>query len=193
MKKNTILKTERLILRRAVTKDANELARFFSRNRKFHNRPDRPDSYYTPAFWKKQIAREAKDFRSDRAIRFYLFLKSRPSEVIGMAAFDNIIRGFFQSCTLGYLLGEDFEGQGFMTEALQGAIRYVFTEGNLHRISAGHVLGNKKSCRVLTKAGFLAMGIEPKYLRINGRWQDHELHVLINRNWKSPQTSRARA
>jgi ribosomal-protein-alanine N-acetyltransferase len=140
-------------------------------------------SFYTEGFWKKKIRDEKSEFRDDRGLTLYLFLKDEPRELVGIVRFDAIIRSFFQSCFLGYLLGESFEGKGLMSEALRAAIPFAFEKMNLHRISAAHELHNKRSCRVLKKLGFKNVGVEPRYLRINGKWRDHEVHVLINSKW----------
>lgn len=185
-KRDVRLESERLILRQARGNDAVSLAAFFRRNRKFHGRTERPESFYTAAFWKKQIARERQDYRADRGITLYLFLRENPREPVGEVIFDQIVRRSFQSCFLGYLLGEAHEGKGYMTEALKAAMPFAFGPMNLHRVSAAHAPRNRKSCRVLEKLGFHVAGFERRYLRINGRWQDHEVHVLLNDRWKAP-------
>jgi ribosomal-protein-alanine N-acetyltransferase len=175
------LQSKRLILRQGTLRDAAETARFFKANKKFHNRPNRASSFYTPLFWRKQITRERRDYDRDHGITLYLYLKENPKELIGEVVFDQIIRGVFQSCFLGYLLGEEYEGKGLMTEALKIAIPFVFDKMGLHRISANHVPSNKRSCRVMNRLGFKTIGLQPKYLKINGRWLDHEEHVLISK------------
>lgn len=173
------IETKRLLIREPRVTDAKGFADFFRKNKKFHNRPDRPSGYYTERFWKRKILQERKEAETDLGLRLYFFLKDKPKTVVGMAGFSNISRGFFQSCTLGYLLGEEFEGQGLMTEALKKTLPMVMKELDLHRCSAAHVPKNLRSCRVMKKLGFKVVGIEPKYLRINGRWEDHELHTYI--------------
>jgi [ribosomal protein S5]-alanine N-acetyltransferase len=180
------LESERLILRQTSPKEAAVLAQFFSKNRKFHRRTDRSESFYRTPYWKEQITLERREFCQGRGLTLYLFLKRDPSVLVGEVVFDEIVRGPFQSCFLGYLLGAEYEGMGYMTEALDTAISFVFGEMNLHRISAAHMLTNTRSCRVMKRLGFKKVGVEPRYLRINGRWEDHEIHVLINNAWNPP-------
>ena len=52
--------------------------------------------------------------------------------VIGFINFDNVVRGCFQSCTLGYALDLEHQGRGYMNEALQIGIEHVFSKYNLH-------------------------------------------------------------
>ena len=53
------------------------------------------------------------------------------------------------------------------------------TRCRLHRIEAACIPGNKRSIRVLEKAGFTREGLLRSYLKINGGWQDHYLYALI--------------
>ncbi|WP_308215262.1 GNAT family N-acetyltransferase [Pseudarthrobacter sulfonivorans] len=49
----------------------------------------------------------------------------------------------------------------------------------LHRLEASTLLHNVGSQRVLQKAGFRHIGMAPQYLRIAGKWQDHNLYQVI--------------
>ncbi|HCW74682.1 MAG TPA: hypothetical protein DHM90_13870 [Clostridiaceae bacterium] len=49
----------------------------------------------------------------------------------------------------------------------------------LHRLEASTLLDNHKSQNVLKRLGFKEMGINEKYLYINGKWQDHYTFSLI--------------
>ena len=68
------------------------------------------------------------------------------TRVIGSINFTNIVRGAFQSCTLGYALDQASEGQALMTEALRAAIAEMFSPRvNLHRIQAAFRPENARS------------------------------------------------
>ena len=86
---------------------------------------------------------------------------------------------------MGYSLAADRQGKGYMSEALEIAIAYVFTQLNLHRIMAAYLLDNQRSGKLLKRIGFVVEGYACDYLMINGQWQDHILTSLINRNWKA--------
>lgn len=66
-----------------------------------------------------------------------------------------------------------------MLEALGLVSRFAFDTLRLHRIEAACIPDNKRSIRVLEKAGFQREGLLRSYLRINGIWQDHYLYALI--------------
>jgi ribosomal-protein-alanine N-acetyltransferase len=49
----------------------------------------------------------------------------------------------------------------------------------LHRVEAGTLLHNAASQRVLERCGFEYYGLAPKFLFIDGAWQDHKLYQRI--------------
>ena len=73
---------------------------------------------------------------------------------------------------------------GLMTEALRLAIDYMFKERNLHRIMANYMQSNSRSGRILEKLGFAIDGRAKEYLQINGRWEDHVMTSLVNKEWQ---------
>jgi ribosomal-protein-alanine N-acetyltransferase len=85
-----------------------------------------------------------------------------------------IIRGSFQSSYVGYWIGRPFAGHGFMTEALGLVLVFAFRTLGLHRVEANIIPGNRASLRLVKRLGFRYEGTAVRYLRINGRWQDHE-------------------
>ena len=92
----------------------------------------------------------------------------------------NIIRVAFLSCHLGYKLDKDEINQGYMTEALERAKDIIFDEFGLHRIEANIIPRNTRSMRVVQKLGFHEEGLAYRYLRINGKWEDHVHMALLN-------------
>uniref|UniRef100_UPI0011AFF0BF GNAT family N-acetyltransferase n=1 Tax=Arthrobacter sp. GMC3 TaxID=2058894 RepID=UPI0011AFF0BF len=75
-------------------------------------------------------------------------------------------------------------GQGIATGALSELIRLAFTELNLHRLQGETLVDNRASQHVLARCGFIHYGTAPSYLRIQGRWQTHELYQLTNDHWR---------
>ena len=114
--------------------------------------------------------------------------------MIGSVHFSNIARGPFQSCSLGYALDQEYEGQAFMTEALHCAITEMFAPHiNLHRIQAGFQPENWRSAEVLKRLGFHEEGLCPDYLFINGQWRVHRLVALLNKGFVTPKAWRESA
>jgi [ribosomal protein S5]-alanine N-acetyltransferase len=101
-------------------------------------------------------------------------------EVVGRITLNTVVRGAFQSCSVGYWLAERATGRGLATEALGEMLRLAFGELSLHRVEAGTLVHNVASQRVLAHHGFTRFGLAPQYLKIAGRWQDHVLFQLLD-------------
>jgi ribosomal-protein-alanine N-acetyltransferase len=68
-----------------------------------------------------------------------------------------------------------------MLEAVRGAVAYAFGSLGLHRVTANYMPRNRRSGSVLRRAGFVVEGYARDYLLINGRWEDHMLTAIVNR------------
>ncbi len=157
------------------------MTQFRNRNKQHLTRwePTRPSGFFTEGFWEMQLRFAIRDFRNSESACLAI-LNRNESQVIGVCNYTNIVRGTFQSCHLGYALDVSHEGQGLMSEALEGANLYMFNEQKLHRIMANYIPGNVRSGNLLRRLGFIEEGHARSYLKINGRWEDHILTSLIN-------------
>jgi ribosomal-protein-alanine N-acetyltransferase len=104
--------------------------------------------------------------------------------LVGVINLTEIVRGSFQSGYLGYYVGAAYAGQGYMTEALQLMLRLGFRQLRLHRVEANIQPINHASLRLVKRAGFQREGYSPRYLKIAGRWQDHERWALLVEDWR---------
>jgi ribosomal-protein-alanine N-acetyltransferase len=96
-----------------------------------------------------------------------------------------IFRGGFQNAYLGYYIGAKHAGQGYMTEALRLALRYAFEHLKLHRLEANIQPANVASIALVKRAGFIREGYSRRYLKICGRWRDHERWAMLAEDWKA--------
>ena len=88
-------------------------------------------------------------------------------------------RQYGSSRSLGYALGVDYWGQGYMTEAVREAIRFGFRQMGLDLISATCYPDNPASRRVLEKCGFQYEGtLHRAELLYSGQVKDH-LHFYL--------------
>lgn len=88
-------------------------------------------------------------------------------------------RQYGSARSLGYALGVDYWGQGYMTEAVRAVIRFGFEQMGLDLISATCYPDNAGSRRVLEKCGFQYEGtLHRAELLYNGEIKDH-LHFYL--------------
>ena len=112
------------------------------------------------------------------AVPLFLFDRSKDA-LVGAITLDNIRRGPSQAGTLGYWVGETHARQGYMREAIEAVVHYVFTQMDLSRIEAACLPENAASRGVLEKSGFKYEGVAQSYLQINGRWRTHVLYACL--------------
>lgn len=105
--------------------------------------------------------------------------------IIGAINLSQIFRKGFQNAYLGYYVGAQYAGQGCMTEALRLVLRYAFEHLKLHRLEANIQPGNAGSIALVKRAGFVREGYSRRYLKVCGRWRDHERWAIIAEDWKS--------
>jgi [ribosomal protein S5]-alanine N-acetyltransferase len=121
--------------------------------------------------------------RSDCA--YFLICHKQNGAIIGAINLSQIVRGLFQSAYLGYYIGAPFAGQGYMGEAIEILLRYAFRGLKLHRIEANVQPHNIASIALLKRAGFTKEGYSRRYLKICGRWHDHERWAIIAEDWRA--------
>ncbi len=174
--------TDRLVLKALNPSDAELALQYYQRNKAFLEawEPVREEAFYTLQNQRDLLAQEQADLENGRSLRLWVFKNGEEDRTIGAFGFNNIVRGAFLSCFLGYKLDGKETGKGYMTEALQKGISIMFEEYGLHRIEANIMPRNKASLRVVEKLGFCNEGLSPKYLKINGVWEDHIHMVLLN-------------
>lgn len=127
-----------------------------------------------------QESREGSDFT------FFIFLQQSGGEVLaGGVTLSNIRRRAAQFGNLGYWMGQDYAGQGLMTEAVRLVVAHAFDGLLLHRVHAAFMPHNMASRRVLEKNGFKEEGFAENYLQIDGRWADHVLFGLTRERYET--------
>jgi len=140
--------------------------------------PTWPRDDLTKSCFRRRLKRYGRDMRDDLAYPFFLF-DIDSDNIVGGLTLSNVRRGVAQSCALGYWIGEPYARNGHMTAAMTTIIPYVFKTLQLHRLEAACLPFNEASVRLLKRSGFNEEGYARRYLRINGKWQDHLLFGLI--------------
>ena len=180
--------TDRLLLRTLNSTNAKEVCKYLVSNRTFLEpwETRRDPQYFTVDEQAKLLDTQNKANKEGSGLSLWIFLKhsSDAKDIqygqvpIGNINFSNIIRGPFLSCFLGYKLDRQHLSRGYATEAIHRGMGYVFDILKLHRVEANVMPRNTASRRVLEKLGFESEGLAPRYLKINGKWEDH-IHYSI--------------
>ena len=114
--------------------------------------------------------------------------------IVGVVNVSEIVRAALQSAYLGYYAFRPHAQQGHMTEGLALVLRHAFRRLGLHRLEANIQPGNGASLRLARRLGFRREGFSPRYLKIGGRWRDHERWAIVREIWTpgrpAPRSSR---
>lgn len=156
-----------IVLRAPTAADEPAFLDAVQRSRRLHGRWVHPPS--TQQAYATWLARAAQ---ADHAAR--LVCLRATGELAGAIVVSNIVRGALRSGYLGYYAFADFEGRGFMRAGLQALVRQAFGALRLHRLEANIQPGNTASLALVRACGFAREGFSPRYLKIGGRWRDHE-------------------
>jgi ribosomal-protein-alanine N-acetyltransferase len=105
--------------------------------------------------------------------------------IVGFINISEIVRGLFQSAYLGYAAVAAYAGQGYMREGLELVLARAFTELRLHRLEANIQPGNEASIALVRGAGFVREGYSEGYLKVAGRWRDHERWAIRVEQWRA--------
>ena len=96
---------------------------------------------------------------------------------------NNVVRGAFQSATIGYWIDKSRAGRSLMSEAVVVLAQYAFEEMRLHRLEICIIPRNVNSRRVMEKLDIRTEGIAERFLEINGVWEDHIRYGITYEEW----------
>jgi len=166
------------ITRLISPEDAPVLAQVLRANRDFLApwEPVRGEDYFTADGQQAVIAADLQQYEQGSKLPHVIL---DDGHVIGRITLNGIVRGPFQSCSMGYWVSASHNGRGFATRAVREIVRVAFDELGLHRVQAETLLHNVRSQRVLERNGFVRFGMAPEYLHIAGRWQDHVMFQVV--------------
>ena len=165
-------------LRLMTSGDAGPLLAANERNRRYLApwEPEREESYFSIESQTDILNGKLEQLAAGAG---YPLLMVKDDAIVGQMTLSGIVRGPFQSASLGYWVDRDHAGQGLASAALHRLVAHCRDELDLHRLEAGTLLHNARSQAVLRKSGFAPIGIAEKYLKIAGQWQDHLLFQNI--------------
>ena len=135
--------------------------------------------YHSVASWEQRLRQRRTEFEQGLSVHF-IGIDEEEREILGVCSLTNIVRGAFQACHMGYSVGAPWEGKGVMSTIVRCVIDHAFGELRLNRIMANYMPTNTRSGALLERLGFEKEGYARRYLKINGRWEDHVLTSLVN-------------
>jgi ribosomal-protein-alanine N-acetyltransferase len=116
---------------------------------------------------------------------FIFSLEHGKEILVGGVTLSNIRYRAAHHANIGYWLGQEQVGNGYMVRAVSLLLKFAFESLNLKRIHAACLPDNVSSIKVLSRTGFAEEGFAQEYLQINGEWRDHLLYGLTASRYAS--------
>jgi ribosomal-protein-alanine N-acetyltransferase len=157
----------RIVIRPLAAGDEAEFVAAVRRSRALHQPWVSPPD--TPKRFREQLQRMGAPGQCGLVV-----CRRDDGALVGVFNITNIVMGPFRSAYLGYYAFAGHERQGLMREGLLAVLRHAFGRLRLHRLEANIQPGNRASIALVRACGFECEGYSPRYLKIGGRWRDHE-------------------
>jgi ribosomal-protein-alanine N-acetyltransferase len=168
----------KVFLRAPVARDSEEFVALNRASRRLHR------GFASPPVEPEQFEAFLKRCRRDDSACFFV-CRVDDKRIVGAMNLSQIVRGNFRSAYLGYYAGERYAGRGYMTGALRLLLRHAFGRMKLHRVEANIQPDNVASLALVKRAGFVKEGYSRRYLKICGRWRDHERWAILSEDWQA--------
>jgi len=144
------LESERLVLRRLKDSDAQEVF-------KIRSNPERMKYIPRPILQNEEEALAMIQMMNDKIdentdINWGVCLKNS-DKIIGFMGFYRVQPESYRT-EIGYMVLPEYDGKGYVSEAVNAMLNYAFTTAGFHSIEAVIDPNNFASARVLEKNGF---------------------------------------
>jgi len=117
----------------------------------------------------------------------FLVIHRETGDIVGVININDVIRGNFQSASVGYYAFVPHAGRGLMREGLLLVLRHAFRKLKLHRIEANIQQTNRPSQALAKKCGFVREGFSRRLTKVCGRWKDHERWGVLTEDFRINQ------
>ena len=178
------LETERLILRQFTESDAPDMYRNWASSEevaRFLTWEPHPSAEATAALLREWV----QDYDKPETYNWVLVLKETHMPV-GNISVVNLNEN--SACAeLGWCLGTAWWGQGYMPEAGNAVLRFLFETVGISRVCAHHDGDNPKSGRVMQKLGMIKEGVLRRHGFTKGRIFDDVWYGILAEEYRSMQ------
>lgn len=154
-----LFRTERLIVRKFVPDDNNDLADILT---------DAEVTYFEPyeTFTREACVQETINFSDSN--EFYAVVLN--NKVIGKIYFSDCDYGNYE---IGYTFNRNYQGRGYACESVIGMMKYAFSVLGVRRIFAEIDTRNTKSIRLVERVG---MRKEAEHLELSPRKHEKDVY-----------------
>lgn len=176
----------RVVLRPLVAQDFNSWSEVRRRNHEWLTKweparlPHHPDPEMNRDVFAARCGARDRERHAGSQYAFGIFVDGAFAGEINL---NNVVRGAFQSATIGYWIDQARAGRSYMSEAVVVLSQYAFESLNLHRLEVCIIPRNYNSRRVVEKLELRNEGTAERFLEINGVWEDHVRYGFTVEEW----------
>lgn len=105
-------------------------------------------------------------------------------EIVGVAGY-NTINWSNRTAYIGYWLGEEFQGNGIMTEVARALTDYAFHELNLNKVEIRVAVLNTRSRSIPEKLNFVNEGCIRQAEWLYDHYVDHVVYGMLAEEWNT--------
>jgi ribosomal-protein-alanine N-acetyltransferase len=173
IRSNSVIPTQRMILRRFMLDDAEDIYEYAS---------DAETVKYLT--WDGITSLEAArnvitNFYNHEGV--YALELSDSKKCVG--CIDLRIFPEHEKASFGYVLNRNYWNNGYMTEALNALLALCFEELEVNRVEATHYAGNEGSGKVMEKCGMKMEGLALQEVKIKGVFHDVVHYGITKEQW----------
>lgn len=145
------LETERLILRRFVSEDADAMYKNWAADKEVTKYLTWP-AHSSPDVSRFVVEEWAKSYSDDKYYQWAIVFKENGEEPIGSISAVHMDEDIAM-VHIGYCIGRTWWHKGIMSEAMKAVMNFFFEEVEVNRIEARHDPRNPNSGKVMEKCG----------------------------------------
>lgn len=132
---------------------------------------------------KKFIQKSREQYANNEGFQAAIWYQE---QLVGMIGF-NYISWANRETSIGYWLGEEFQGNGIITKGCQVLIEYAFKDLGMNRIEIRCATKNQKSRAIPERLGFTMEGVLRQKQWLYDRFEDWAIYSLLRHEWKKPE------
>ena len=173
--------TDRLILRILPADYAHQVLQFYKNNAGIFEQyePFIDENFYTLEHQKHILTYEYGEILKLHMLRFWIYEKEHPDEIIGTISFHDISPNIYASAQLGYKMDQYHMRKGYCYEAIATGMHLLSNDIGIRRYEALVLPDNTPSIRLLEKIGFRQEGLLKDKVFLQNKWRDHYLYGYI--------------
>lgn len=138
----------------------------------------------TPAEFRHYLRRAATEWNALPAHVCRLVVRRADGALVGVCNLNNIVWGGLRAASIGYYGFAPTAGHGYVRDGVAAVLTLAFRRFRLHRVEASVQPGNAGSLALVRTLGFRYEGTSPRFLKIGGRWRDHERWAIHAEEWR---------